>query len=54
MAIKPHINPSKMNSLLKAYNSSTHSSIGHPPNEMTAELEEQYIKRKRDHTDAFD
>jgi len=53
MATKPHINTSKMNSLLKAYNTSTHSSLGHPPNEMTAELEEQYIKRKRAHTDVL-
>ena len=42
-----------MKALLNAYNTTTHSSIGCAPNDMTADLKKAYIERKRAHTDAL-
>ena len=53
MNSKPHISTNKMKALLNAYNTTIHSSIGCAPNDMTNDLEKDYIERKRAHTDAL-
>ena len=53
MNSKPHISIPKMEALLNAYNSTVHSSIGCAPNDMTPELEKDYIEKKRAHTDTL-
>ena len=48
------IDPKKMQSLISSYNSTTHRTIGKPPNEFTEEDEKEYIQKKKVDLNPYD